>query len=163
MNIILQSELETLYSTKLVTEDPKKMTYAQLSARHSKLYNALPVMFCFGQDQYDKMIKKHNISKDNKITSIGHGGYILSKDKTLYLDTISKMNTETECAMNNPKYLYDMFYYELGNHEFQITCDLEPTLDACGLTRGELTPMQGEALRQAQSNFINDCDINDWY
>ena len=30
MNIILQSELETLYSTKLVTEDPKKMTYPEI-------------------------------------------------------------------------------------------------------------------------------------
>ena len=40
--------------------------------------------------------------------------------------------------LENPKYLVDMFKYELANHEYGYTYDLEPTLEACGLTEEDI-------------------------
>jgi hypothetical protein len=49
------------------------------------------------------------------------------------------------------EYLFQMFNYELGNHEYCITHDLTDTLDALGLTLEEVNadPEMADALKRA--------------
>jgi len=41
-------------------------------------------------------------------------------------------------AMQNENFVYDMFDYELGNHEYNYTQDITDTLDSLGLTYEEV-------------------------
>ena len=63
------------------------------------------------------------------------------------------------------KKIYDMFYFELGNHEYQITLDLEPTIVACGLTINGINDNEIllKSLKQAKADFMQDCIDNDWF
>jgi len=60
----------------------------------------------------------------------------------------------------NDQFLYDAFDYKLGNHEYCITWDIEPTLDALGLTEEEVeNDARMSAIlrkaRQAQSEWYS--------
>jgi hypothetical protein len=48
-------------------------------------------------------------------------------------------------------YLFEMFNYELANHEYCITGELDDTLDALGLTIEEINadPKMADALKRA--------------
>ena len=49
-------------------------------------------------------------------------------------------------ARSNDQFLYDMFDYELGNHEYCITWDVSDTLEALGITEKEIEADQRMAL-----------------
>ena len=55
-------------------------------------------------------------------------------------------------------YLFQMFRYELANHEYNYTGDAEETLDALGLTYGDVnnSPAMRAALNAAIKVVGND-------
>ena len=78
----------------------------------------------------------------DKIYNMGGGGFYLRTDAKLIFDTFAENQIEMDAAIRNDVdgsgFIKDMFCYELANHEYCITYDLEPTLDACGLTEDEV-------------------------
>lgn len=60
------------------------MTLTELNKEHTKRYNKVfndnQVFWAFGDKQWEEAKKKYNISKNNKVASIGGGGYVLSKN-----------------------------------------------------------------------------------
>ena len=58
---------------------------------------------------------------------------------------------ERKAAMQDDEYLFTMFNYELANHEYSYTGDLDDTLDALGLTIEEINadPRMADALKRA--------------
>lgn len=57
------------------------------------------------------------------------------------------------------QFLRQQFRYELGNHEFIITHDYEPTLDACGFTLKQFkedSRLQ-RIMEEARRQYIRDC------
>ena len=54
-------------------------------------------------------------------------------------------------AMQDDEYLFSMFNYELANHEYGYTGELDDTLDALGLTIEEINtnPRMVDALKRA--------------
>jgi len=50
-------------------------------------------------------------------------------------------------------FIFDMFDYELGNHEYNYTYDPEPALNTLGLTLEEVEadPFMAEAFKRAKS------------
>lgn len=119
-------------------------TYAQLKARHEKEMNAFPLGACFSKQQFEEMMTKWGLTVNDtdQILSIGYGCYIRKSDKQEFDALIARHTKERADAIAADKtgtgYIYQMFMYELANHEYCITFDLEPTLDALGLTYEEV-------------------------
>jgi len=85
------------------------------------------------------------------IFSIGGGGYIRRTDADAMHKMFDRHEAERKAAMQDDEYLYQMFNYELANHEYGYTQDLTDTLEALGLTIDEINanPRMADALKRA--------------
>ena len=131
--------------------------YRELQEKQQQESNSFPYMFAFDQKQFDESMRGLGLDpKDtDKIISIGYGGYIRKTDKDALLSMRVKHNKEVKDAIAADKdgtgYIFDMFEYELANHEYCITWDLDDTLSALGLTMDQVNsdPRMVKALRRA--------------
>lgn len=114
--------------------------YLKLKKRHQKELNDFPFGFCFSEKQFEEMMRKFGLNpKDtDKIYSIGAGGYIRKSDSSkmeeMFARQRKEMLQEIEKDKTGKGFIYDMFSYELANHEYCVTYSLYDTLDALGLT-----------------------------
>lgn len=140
--------------------------YLNMKVRHQKEMNAFPIHFAFGQEQIDKKIKELKLSKDPKkraeqIVSIGAGGFVLKKDFPAFVEMCKRHSRERIEAIAEGEqggtYLYDMFRYELQNHEYGYTMDTTDTLEALGFTEQDLEtrPAIKAALMKAAADIRN--------
>lgn len=119
--------------------------YAELRQRQQEEFNALPLGFAFGQKQFNEMMRNWDLDPEedtDKIYSIGYGGYVRKKDADLLHTTRNRHDTEMAAAIAEDKtgegFIYEMFLYELDNHEYGYTRDIEDTLNALGYTAKEV-------------------------
>ena len=114
--------------------------YLELKEKHQKEVNAFPFMFAFSQSQFDEGMKKLGLEpKDtDKIYNLGAGAYIRKTDSDAYREMIKRHAREHTQAIESDStgegFIFDMFYYELKNHEYNYTGDLDDTLEALGYT-----------------------------
>ena len=125
--------------------------YIALKEKHQKEVNEFPFGFAFSQDQFEKMMEEFGLAVNDtdKIFSIGGGGYIKRTDADAFHEMMERQEEERKAAVladkTGSKYIYQMWSYELANHEFGYTEELEDTLDACGYTLEEV--LANKALR----------------
>ena len=114
--------------------------YTELKAKHQAEVNAFPLGFAFSQSQFDEMMKKWGLKPTDirEILSIGGGGYIRRDDSKAMHEMFDRHEAERKAAMQDYEYLFEMFNYELANHEYNYTCDITDTLEALGLTIDEI-------------------------
>ena len=118
--------------------------YQEMKDRQQKEFDAFPMRAAFSQQQFESMMEKWGltINDTDKICSIGGGCYIRKTDKEALCALINRLNNEKENAiaadLTGDGFIFDMFVYELANHEYCITYDLEDTLDALGLTAEQI-------------------------
>ena len=103
---------------------------------------------------------QHDPEKDlDKIYRIPGGGFIQKKDHKHFHEVLDRHNAEMEAAKaadeDGTGFLYQMFKYELDNHEYGYTGELEDTLDCLGLTWEELkaSPVMLKALDKASTEI----------
>lgn len=119
-------------------------TYKTLKDQHAKEFNEFPMQFAFSNEQFKEGMKKLGLkeTETHKVYSFGGGGFYRRTDSKALGEMIERHNREMNEAIENDQtgegYIFDMFDYELANHEFGYTWDLEPTLDALGLTMDEV-------------------------
>jgi len=124
------------------------MKYLKLKEKHQKEVNDFPFGFAFSNEQFKDMMKKFGLKEKDtdKIYSIGAGGYIRKTDSEAMHNMFKRHREEIENEIKNDKdgtgFIYEMFRYELSNHEYCVTYDIEPTLDALGLTLDEINKHQ---------------------
>jgi hypothetical protein len=127
--------------------------YTELKAKHQAEVNAFPFGFAFNQKQFDEMMIKWDLKPTDirEILSIGGGGYVRKSDADAMKEMFARHEAEHKAAMQDDEYLYEMFNYELANHEYGYTQDLTDTLDALGLTIEEINanPTMADALKRA--------------
>lgn len=127
--------------------------YTELKSKHQKEVDAFPFGFAFNQKQFDEMMEKWGLAPTDtdKIYKIGGGGYVRKSDADAMDEMFARHEAERKAAMQDDEYLYQMFDYELANHEYGYTGDLEDTLDAIGLTMDEINadPRMADALKKA--------------
>ena len=139
------------------------MKYTELKEKHLKETNEFPFGFAFSQEQFKEMMKKFGLKEKDtdKILSIGAGGYIRKSDKQALHEMWNRQRKEFEEEIEKDKkgtgFIYQMFRYELANHEYCITYDIEPTLDALGLTLEEINKKQNlvKGLKKALDDYKN--------
>jgi len=118
--------------------------YLELKERHQEAINNFPLMFAFSNKQFAEGMEKLDLKETDteKIISINYGGYTKKTDLKAFHDLIDKYEAERKEAVNNDidgtGFIFDMFKYELGNHEYCYTYDTQDTLDALGYTMDDI-------------------------
>lgn len=116
------------------------MTYQQLVDKQQKEVNEFPLGAAYNKKQFEEMMAKWNLkpTDTDQITTIMNGVFIRKSDIPAYIELVNKLHNETQKAIKNDEtgdgFVYQMFAYELDNHEYSVTYGLEETLDALGYT-----------------------------
>ena len=133
--------------------------YLVLRGKHEKDINEFPLFFAFDDKQFKKGLEKLNTIKEN-IRSLGNGGFIKKEDVKEWQDILIRHSEEHKKAMDDKGYAYNMFRYELSNHEFMITYDLEETLSSLNLTIEEVKKNSFllEQLEKAKEDYLNEVE-----
>lgn len=117
----------------------KTMSHVELKKKHSEdISNFDGLFFAFNHEQMEEGIKKVGATVDNKIVSIGAGGYILKSKLKDFEDMLSRHKQERKELKKNEKELIDAIVYELINHEYCITHDVDDALQALELTKEDV-------------------------
>lgn len=132
-------------------------TYTILKAKHEKEFNDFPMMFAFSNQQFGEGMKKLELepSDTDKIYKFGgSGGYYKRTDSERLSTMLNSHDAEMKEAMNDEQFIFDMFDYELANHEYNYTYDVSDTLSALGLTMDEVNnnPKLLEGLKKAKAS-----------
>ena len=116
--------------------------YTELKNRHQEEVNAFPKFFAFNNQSFSEGMEKLGVYEKDQVCSIGYGGYIRKTDKDKFIELLRGHRKEREEAIANDKtgdgFIYEMFLYELSNHEYSYTLDYEDTLEALGYTYKDL-------------------------
>lgn len=146
--------------------------YAEMKARHQERVNALPLKFAFGMKQFREMMESWGLTEndtDRIYKMSGTGGFYLREDSDLIFNTFEENEIEMQVAISNDidgsGFIRDMFSYELANHEYCVTFDLEPTLDALGLSADDVnaSPALLNGLRLAKKEYLAEAEKNGWW
>ena len=127
--------------------------YRELKSKHQKEVDAFPFGFAFNKDQYDIMMDKWGLKPTHRsqVIYMGGGSFIRKSDYKAMKEMFARHVAEHKAAMQDDEYLYQMFNYELANHEYCVTYDLTDTLEALDLTIEEINedPRMADALKKA--------------
>lgn len=121
-------------------EEHAPNAYLELKRKHEKEYNDFPMVFAFDEKQFKEAMEKLGLTEKDtdKILSIGGGGYIRKTDAQALSEMVARHKKEKQDAINADEtgrgFIFDMFDYELANHEYNITYEVGYTLDALGFT-----------------------------
>lgn len=116
------------------------MKYLNLVNAQQQELNDFPIMWAFNKEQYAEALQKLGVkeTEQDEVVTIGSGGIMRMKDVPAFHEIIKRHKREREEAFKDDDFAYDAFLYELANHEFCITFDYEPTLDALGINLKDL-------------------------
>lgn len=126
--------------------------YLQLKTKHQEEFNKFPILFAFSDKQFIEGMEKLGLTEQDtdKVVAIGAGGFIRKTDKEQLLEMMERhddeMNEQIEQDTTGEGFIREMFEYELANHEYSYTLELDDTLDALGLTFDDIN--QNPALKK---------------
>ncbi len=118
--------------------------YEEMKERHQKEFDNFPMKFAFSDKQFKESMEALGLTEKDtdKVIGIGAGGFIRKSDLKAYTEMCQRTAREMQDAINEDitgeNFIKDMFLYELANHEYCITYELEDTLEAVGLTIQEV-------------------------
>lgn len=96
----------------------------------------------------------------------GGGGFIRKTDVKEFLEMRKRAKEEILEEINNDQtgdaFIKDMFKYELANHEYCITHNLNDTLEAIGLTIEEIENNKAlsKGLELARKEYLEEIEEN---
>jgi hypothetical protein len=118
--------------------------YKELKNNHQNEVNSFPIFFAFSEDQFEEGMKTLRLKPYEKelICSVGMGGFILKADVEDYNNMFSRQDEEMKLSINDyetgENFIFDMFNYELSNHEYTYTYEIDDTISALGFTIEEI-------------------------
>lgn len=127
--------------------------YTEFKSKHQAEVDAFPFGFAFNKDQFDKMMTDWGFrpTQKSKVMYLEAGCFIRKSDYKAMQEMFSRHEAEWEAAIQDEEFVFQMFNYELANHEYNYTGDLTDTLEALGLTMDIIneTPGMADALKRA--------------
>lgn len=146
----------------------KYKDYSTLINEQQKEYESFTkdkMFFAFTEEQFNEGMKRFGLAPDDtdKVYQIGFGGYyILRAQAKAHNELVKRLNIEKKEHMKDFDFLKSAFHYELANHEFCITYELDDTLDALLLTYEQVNsdPVMKKALLEAKKEYLKNCE--DW-
>lgn len=143
--------------------------YKQMKERHRKEIEAFPMFFAFSDQQFAEGMKSLGLEPtDTKAIYRlgGTGGFYRKSDagelKSMFLRHDLEFDEAIAEDTTGEGFIYDMFLYELANHEYCITYDYEDTFAAVGLTSEEIYGNTAlvAGLQKATKKYLEGCE--DW-
>ena len=134
--------------------------YRKLKERQLKEINEFPIIFAFNQKQLIEGMEKLGLKENEteKLLKIGGNGFIRKSDRKALNELIERHEIELRSEIQNDLtgegFIFDMFNYELANHEYCITLDVEETIQSIGLTLKEVR--ENENLRLGLKKAIKE-------
>jgi len=119
--------------------------YLELKRRHEKELNDFPMFFAFNKKQFEEGMEKLGLEPGDtdKVYRLSNtGGFYKKVDAPKFKKMFDRREQERQDAINADEtgegYIYEMFQYELANHEYGYTGRIDDTLEALGLTLEEV-------------------------
>ena len=118
--------------------------YADLKQRQHEEFSAFPMQFAFSNKQFAEGMAALGLkpTDTDKIYKAPGGGFYRREDGPRLKEMMARFDQELESAIaadeTGDGFIYEMFLYELNNHEYGYTMDTEETLDALGYTADEV-------------------------
>lgn len=113
--------------------------YKALKDLRQKEFEEFPMMFAFTEKSFNEGLEKLGLKPDEKdqLILLGNtGGYIRKRDKQAFLEMCARHDKAlAEAIAADPDgmgFIYDMFLYELRNHEYGYTGETSDTLEHLG-------------------------------
>ena len=121
-------------------------SYKEMRERHQKEFNELPLGFAFDEAGFERMMKKWGLkpTDTDKILRIPCGGFIRKEDEKHIDEVLKRQDREMKEAIAADKdgsgFIFEMFRYELLNHEYGYVYyeAVEQTLDCLGYSEDDL-------------------------
>lgn len=138
--------------------------YEELHQKQRQEVNSLPLGFAFSDQQFNDMMRGWGLDPEQDLDRIyrlgSTGGFFKKTDMQLIHSTFRRHKEERETAIAEDKtgegYIYQMFLYEMENHEYSYTGDSEETLEALGYTWKEVMADKrlAHGLEMAQKKIL---------
>lgn len=118
----------------------KMNQYEEMYKKQQKEVNDFPIQFAFNAEQFKQGMENLGLTVEDKdkVVAVVGGGFIRKTDEKAFLDMFRRHKAEIRGAIaadeTGEGFIYEMFLYELKNHEYGYTRDVEPALDALNLT-----------------------------
>lgn len=116
----------------------KTETYTEMRARHEKEADEFPCFFAFNDEQFKEGKKKLGVRSNKELYRGIAGMFYRKSDSEKLKELLHRHTAELHEAYRDDTFLYNAIRYELANHEYCITYDPEPTLDALGIEANEM-------------------------
>ncbi len=131
-----------------------------MKQRQQKEIDEFPCFFAFSDEQFDKGMEKFGLKPD-ETEAICRGPipamFLRKDDVQPFIDMMNRFSKEMDAAIAGDDgapggFICEMFRYELDNHEFGYTGELEDTIDALGLSYEEIDA--DESLKAGLRNAV---------
>jgi len=133
--------------------------YKELINIQQKEVNDFPMFFAFDNDQFKQGMEEFGLAPTDtdKINKVGGtGGYCLSSDTPRLNEMFIRHKKERQDAIDADStgegFIYQMFRYELANHEYGYTWDESYTLAILGFSHEDIE--NSEALKNGLKKAI---------
>ncbi len=138
--------------------------YQEMKNRQQERFNSFPLMFAYNKEQFADGMKKLGLTENDtdKIYRGEAGCYYRKSDAPALHKMFDDFDRELREAIESDKtgdgFIYDMFHYELSNHEYSYTGDDEDAILAVGLTYDEIATDARllHGLERAKKSVMND-------
>lgn len=114
------------------------MTYQELKKKQETDFNEFSnkhIFYAFNNEQFSEGLKNIGITNGEKLIHIGGGGYMRKSEESLLDEVFATMKKEMKEFKKKQESLVSAIVYELGNHEYCITCDKTEALDSLGILK----------------------------
>lgn len=131
-------------------------SYLEWRKQSQKEFNAFPMGFAYDNEQFEEAKKELGVKENSELIRVTSCGFIRKADRDSFLAMNNRHGEQFKRYKQDKKFVYEMFRYELANHEYVITFDIDDTLDACGITFEEYraNPMYMEQMEKAKNDYL---------
>lgn len=118
--------------------------YLELKNRQSEEFNKFPMFFAFNDKQFEEGMKKIGLNPDqtDMIYKIDGGGFYKKEEAKHLKELLERHTKEQEDAIKadptGEGYIFEMFKYELNNHEYCYTLDPTDALESLCISMDEI-------------------------
>ncbi len=139
--------------------------YVELKKRQQKRVDDFLhkyAFFAFSEKQFKEGLQKLGTTEDKLTALAGLGGFILTEHlpefKEILRQNAAEQQKAIEDTLTGGEFAYQMFLYELANHEYSYTGDYIETLDALGYSVEDVTsnPVLLDALDRARKQLLTE-------
>lgn len=118
--------------------------YLTLKRKQQEEVNNFPMIYAFDDKRFKEEMEKRGLTETDtdKLYRVANGVFVLKTDSKALSDMVNRHDKEMQDAIDGDAtgegFVYEMFRYELANHEYGYTREVDSTLDALGYTFEEI-------------------------